>query len=88
VQNNPVNWIDPWGLQADTIPWPVIIPARLLPVLAPALVNPVTIAIGAGLVVGGQKNSQAMMRSMILVPAGSGSQTNLTVKNKAEKLAK
>jgi hypothetical protein len=48
VGANPVNRTDPEGLQADAIPWPVVIP-DVTPLL-PVLVNPITVGIGVGLV--------------------------------------
>jgi RHS repeat-associated protein len=46
VSNDPINYFDPEGLEATTLPWPVIIP--VIPIVMPAIINPVTIAIGVG----------------------------------------
>jgi hypothetical protein len=43
VGNNPVNWVDPWGLAADAVPW-----VGPLPWTLPGLLNPITVGIGIG----------------------------------------
>ena len=49
VGNNPVNFVDPLGLTTTTWPryWPIIVPA--FPIVAPIIINPVTVGIGVGI---------------------------------------